>query len=1059
MKNFIKFFIKYPTWSNTVLIIVLLFGALALFNMKSSFFPERESKNINISVIFPGASPEEVETGIVQKIEDNLKGVQGIEIYQSTSKENSAEITVEVLEEFDTDEVLIDIRNAVDRINSFPAGIEPPVVSKRPATEFAFSFSIYGDLTLNELKEIGRKVEDDLRANPIISEVKISGFPDREINIALDDEQLRRYKLSFDEIVMAIREKNRDITAGMIRTDSEELLIRYQGKEYYADYFLDIVVKTDSYGAILKLSDIAKIEDRWAESPQRTFVNGKPSIIVSIDKLYGENILDITDAAKEYLDKFPENYTNVKAELINDATKSLRKRISILLNNGILGAMLVIASLALFLNWRLAFWVAMSLPFSFLGMFLVAYFFDITINVISLFGCIIVVGIVVDDGIVVAEQIYQKYEEGFDPYRAAIRGTLQVLPSVFFAIITTVIAFLPFFFLDTPGPRISDMSFVVIFVLLFSLIEVVIILPTHLAHSKALSQKVEKSKIRKKFDLLIEYPRDSIYKPVLDFFIKYKALPIALSTFFIIITLGGFGGGWVKTTFFPSIDRDNFSINIELPSGSRDFETRAVLDKIEQAVWDVNEDLKKKTGDNDNIEKVVKNIASLPSGWGRASAGNANVGNLQVYLMDEEVRKVNSNIIANLISEKVGVLKEVDKAEFGTSSFFGKPISIPLIGKNIDELQKAKNELKSKLSEISDLRDVTDNDPQGFREIYITLKDKAYLLGLTPGEISRQIRQGFFGEEVQRIQRGSDEVKIWVRYTQDYRSNIKNLEDMRIRIQGNEYILNELIDYEIKRGPIIINHIDGAREITIEADTKDPNAEVPILLNQIQEQILNPLFDKYPSVSTVDSGQKKRINKLLRGLIILPVAFVLMFFIVGLSFRSMLQSLLVFLLIPFGIMGAVWGHIIQGMSFNIISFYGLIALVGIIVNDSIVFINTFNQNIKDGMSFKEAITNAAVSRFRPILLTTVTTVLGLLPLLAEASITAQFLIPMAISVAYGLIFASVFILVLLPVLLHLANRLRTTTHWLIKGETLRFEKIEPAYIEDKLIKEHLGENE
>jgi multidrug efflux pump subunit AcrB len=1030
-------------------------------NMKSSFFPERESKNINISVVYPGASPEEIETGIVQKIEDNLKGVQGVEEYQSTSQENAGSIIVEVQEEYDTDEVLVDVRNAVDRVSSFPAGMEPPVVSKRPAIEFTYSFALFGDVDLETLKKTAQEVEDDLREIPAISQVEISGFPATEINVALDEDVMRRYQLTFQQVVNAISAKNRDLSAGKIKTETEELLIRYEGKEYYADQIQDVIVKTNSDGSVVRLNEIAVVEDRFSEEPQRTFVDGKPAVVVTVNKIYGENTLEIAEAAKNYEQNFNGKYPNISAAMIDDATESLRGRITLLLENGAIGVGLVILSLALFLNWRLAFWVAMSLPFSFLGMFLMAYFFDITLNVISLFGCIVVVGIVVDDGIVVGEQIFQNYEDGMKPYRAAIRGTLQVLPSVTFAILTTVVAFLPFFFIDTPGPRISDMSFVVIFVLLFSLLEVIVILPAHLAHSKALRQDIEKSKIRAKFDKLVNYPRNKIYKNFLHYSMKHKAIPIAFSVFFFLITAGIMGGGILKTTFFPNIDSDNFTIKIELPSGARENQTNSVLQKIENTIVEVNEELKEtENTEEDLVIRVVKNIAAMPSGWGVSETGNANVGNLQVFLQSEEVRTIPALTIASMISERVGPLPEVDKAEFGSTSFFGKPISIPLMGRDLNDLQAAKKELKQQLQGITELRDVTDNDPQGLREIEIELKDKAFILGFNQLSIASQIRQGFFGEEVMRLQRGSDEVKVWVRFTEDYRSSIENFENMRIRDgQGNSYPLSELVDYKINRGSIKINHLDGMREITVEADTKDPKAEVPKIISEINENILNPILSKYPTVKTTASGQAKRIEKLSKGLIILPVAFILMFFLVSLSFRSPLQAILVFALIPFGLMGAMWGHVIQGMSFNVMSFYGTIALIGIIVNDSIVFINTFNDNLKEGQKLNDAIYNAGIMRFRPILLTTVTTVAGLLPLLSETSIQAQFLIPMAISVAYGLLIASVFILLLLPILLMLLSKTRKGLYWLKTNESTDPEQLEPTIIEENMIKKYLNEDD
>jgi len=1057
MNNLIKFFIKYPIWSTVIKVLVMAGGLVALFSMRSSFFPERESMDINISAVYPGASPEEVETGIIQKIEDNLKGVQGIDIFQSTSQENSAELTIEVLEGYDPDEVLMDVKNAVERINSFPVGMEPPVVAKRPATEFTLSFAVSGDYDLKSLKSITRQIENDIRDQGVISQIAVTGFPEEEIVIHVNEQTMRSYQLTFNQIAAAIRAANIDITGGAIKTNDEELLIRYEGKRYYAEELQDIVITSSPNGQDVKLREIAVVENRWAELPQRSFLNGKPAAVITINKLYGENILDIAQAARDYIDEFNARNSDIQAVIINDSTQVLRDRIDMLLNNGAVGAFLVILVLSLFLNWRLSFWVSVSIPFTFLGMFMVAKYFGITINVMSLFGCIVVVGIVVDDGIVVAEQIYQNYEKGMSPVKAAMSGTSQVLVSIFFSIATTIVAFAPFFFIDTPGPRISDMSFVVMTVLIFSLIEAAFILPAHLAHSKALSPNQKIGKVRAAFDKLLSVPRDKVYSPLLRYFSKHTILPIAITTAFVLVTIGLFSGGYIKTTFFPVIDLSSFTIVLELPSGTRENRTKEILDKIELAAWEVNEELKEKNGNGVYpITSIVKNVAINAERRGPMQASGGNTGTIQVMLeSSDNGRLQKSQEISAMIREKVGPIYDAEKLEFGTASFFGKPVSIPLTGRNEKELKAAKDEIRAGFFALQELKDVTDNDPQGLREVKIQLKDKAHQLGFTAQNIMSQIRQGFFGDEVQRLQRGEDEVKVWVRYEQSNRASLYDLEDMRIRsTDGGEYPLSELVEYEIRRGSIKINHIDGAREITVEADLAKPDQSVPEVLALAMNEVVNPVLAKYPSVKTRDGGQLRRLNKLKAGQVYIQIALVLMFFLIALSFRSFSQALLVFVLLPLAVFGAFWGHLAMGMMVSIMSFYGIIALIGIVVNDSIVFINQFNDYLREGMEFDEAVYQAGMSRFRPIVLTTLTTVVGLMPLVTETSLQAQFLIPMAVSVSSGLIFGTGFILLFVPILLHLWNKAKRLVNYVWTGEKIDSRLVEPAIKEQNWIAEY-----
>ncbi len=1063
MKSLISYFVKHPVWAYVLKIFILIFGFLSLMNMKTSFFSELDSNTISISIIYPGASPQEIEQGVIQKIEDNLKGIQGIDRYSSASRENVGSIGIEVFRSYNTDEVLLDVKNAVDRISSFPAGMEPPVVAKNPATEFAISFGIYGSDDLISLKHIAKKIEDDLRNIPGLSQVTISGYPPESIVAYVNDFALRSFNLTFDDLSRALRTSNVEITTGAIKSEEEEILIRMKQKSYFAEGMQDIVIKAMPDGRIVRLKDVARVLNSWEESPNKSFINGKRAVIFNVNKIQGENILEITKSVKKYVEEFNKKNEVYSAIIIDDFTETLSQRINTLLSNGTQGAILVVLGLALFLNIRLALWVALSIPFSFVGMFLVGYLFGITINVISLFGCIIVVGILVDDGVVIAEQIYQNYEKGMKPFKAAINGAMEVLPSVIFSVLTTIAMFMPFFFMDgRSGAGMKDMGFVVIFALIFSLFEATLLLPAHLAHSKALKEK-EHNKFRVKLDKLLTYPRDILYKNSLNFMIEHKLIAVSIMIAITMITVGGFAGGHIKFTFFPFIDADAFEIKLSLPAGTRENITEKIASKIEKAAYEVNQELKSKRDDGkDVIEIIVKNIGTGPATFrgpmgAGGDAGNSNDATIKIVLLNGEIRNLESFKISNMIRDKVGPIYEAETLLFGGGTIFGKPVSISLLSPDLNDLDNFKTTLKKGLSNLSEIGNVSDNDLLGLREIEIKLKDKAYLLGLTNLEVARQIRQGFFGDEVQRLQRGNDEIKVWVKYTPEYRSNLRNWEDMRIRTSnGNSYPLSEVADYSISRGKTVINHIDGKREITIEADLVDQNAEVPPILDKINKEYLDPLFAKFPNVKRAESGQRREVMKMANTARVgLSVAFVIMFFLIVLSFRSFSQALIVLALLPLGLIGAIWGHYIQSTPVNIMSIYGMIALIGVVVNNSIVYINTFNGYLKDGMSYHEALVGSGINRFRPILLTTGTTVLGLLPLLAEKSLQAQFLIPMAISVAYGLMIGSFFVLLFLPILLLLLNDAKLLAKWLWTGNKPSREELEPAVKEEVKIKNYL----
>ncbi len=1027
------------------MVLLILFGTISYFQLNSSFFPIIPSRIINIQLVYPGSSPEEIEEGVVVKIEEELKGVSGVERITSNSQENAATITVEVEKGYETSIALEDVKNAVNAINSFPEGLEKPIVVLRENTNPTVTFALSGaGLDLLTLKQFARQVESDLLSHEGISKVELSGFPEEEIEVALSEDAMKAFNVRFDQISTAIRSSNIDVTGGTIKTPEEDLLIRGRNKGYYAHELEAIVVKSTQDGKLVRLGDVATVRDKWADNPNKNIVNKELGVEIVVSSTDDQNLMANAEYVREYIDEFNEKNTRLKATLISDRSVTLNERRDLLVRNGGQGMLLVLLLLALFLNIRIAFWVAVGIPISFFGMIVLAAYVGVTINVISLFGMIIVLGILVDDAIVIAENIFHHYEKGKSALRAAVDGTLEVITAVLSAVFTTIIAFSFFFMVDgRAGDFFSELAFVVIATLLVSLIEALIILPAHMAHSKALASGAKtKNRLERFTDKMMYYLRDKIYSPVLRYCINNKLLTMTIAFCAITLTIGAFQGGVIKSTFFPFIERDDLSIVVNMPSGTREQITESKLKQVENAVSRVNEKYRLKRKDSlDIVDNVVLKVG--PS---------THTGVVNVSLLKGETRGIPAFEIENAIREETGLIVGAEKVTFGTASAFGKPVSVTLLSRDYEQLNLAKDEVKEAMSSFSELKDVVENIQPGPQEIRLKLKDKAHLLGLTEATILGQIRQGFFGQEVQRLQRGVDEVKVWVRYNESNRSSVKNLEDMRIRTQtGEQYPLKELATYTKERGVIGINHIDAQREITVEADIIGPQVSAPDVIEDLRSNYVTQILAKYPQVTPLYEGQNREAAKTQKSSkTALPVVLILIISLIIFTFRSVGQTLAIFALIPFSLVGVAWGHYVHSNQLSILSFLGIVALVGIIVNDSLVLVTKLNSFLKDGKRFKDAVFEAGYTRFRAIFLTSATTIAGLAPLIFfEKSFQAQFLKPMAISVAYGIGIATVLTLIVLPVILLVLNDVRVWWSFMWHGKRATKEEVEPALRELK----------
>ncbi|MEN8856887.1 MAG: efflux RND transporter permease subunit [Flavobacteriaceae bacterium] len=1071
MRKLITYFIKHSVAVNVVVLTFFVFGVVGVLNLKSSFFPLVDSKNISINVAYPGASPQEVEEGIILKIEDNLKGLNGVARVTSTSRENSGSINVEIEKGKNIDFMLLEVKNAVDRVPSFPVGMEPLIVAKQEALRPTITFSISGnEIPLATLKQIGRQVENDLRAIDGISQIQISGYSEEEIEIAINETSLLAYNLSFTEVTQAVNESSLITTGGTIKTDAEEYLIRANSRSYYADDLSNLIVKSDISGRIIRLKDIATIKDQFSETPNANYFNGNLSINITITSTNTEDLISSAEKVKDYITDFNLKYDNVELNVVRDLSTTLVQRTELLTENAIIGMILVLMFLSLFLNTRLAFWVAFGLPVAFLGMFMFAGYFNVTINVLSLFGMIIVIGILVDDGIVIAENIYQHYEKGKSPEQAAIDGVMEVLPAIISAIITTILAFAIFLFLDGRiGEFFGEVSVVVMLTLIVSLVEALIILPAHLAHSKALRKESSKPKtglvgffqrvfsklryINTFGDSIMTWLRDKLYSPSLRFALQNKFLTFSLFIVFLILTVGSIGGGIIRGAFFPQIASDRVSITLNMPNGTNEKVTDSIISFIEKKAIEVtneiNEEYMSKGAEKHLVENIIKNI-----GPGSASASLA----INLLPGEERPNEITSRLVTNRIQERVGPVFGVESLVFGSGgNFGGSPVSVSLLGNNIQELKAVKAELKKRLQDNILLKDVTDNDPAGIKEIRLQLNESAYALGLNLRTVMTQVRSAFFGSQAQRFQRGQDEIRVWVRYDREDRSSIKNLDNMRILTpSGARVPLKEIASYEIERGDVAINHLEGRREIQVSADIKDPKkTSATDIMAEIKDEIMPEILAKYPTVTPSYEGQNRERLKLINSLSFVGYSVLaLILIVIAFTFRSYSQPILLMLLIPLSLPAVAWGHWVHDFPLNILSMLGIIALIGIMVNDGLVLIGKFNNNLRDGMSYDDALYEAGRSRFRAIFLTSITTVAGLAPLIFEESRQAQFLIPMAISIAYGIGFATILTLIVLPIFLSFSNSIKKTIKWLWTGKQVTKEEVERVTREQNLSNEH-----
>jgi multidrug efflux pump subunit AcrB len=1037
MNGPIEWFARNHVAANLLLMVIVVGGVVALPSIQQKIFPDIDIDIISVWVPYLGAAPEEVEEGVCVRIEEEIQGIDGIETITSNALEGACSVMAELLSGYPIDRALSEIKNAVDSISTFPVDTEKPIVSNVQARRNALQIALFGDVAERTLKIYGERMRDEISALPDVTQVELSGARNYEISIEVSEESLRRHGLTLDKVAAAVRRGSLDRPGGSIDTQSGEVLLRTKGQAYTKEEFERIVVITRSDGTRLLLEEVADVIDGFEEDDKYATFDGAPAVLIRVYRIGDQKVLDLVARVKEWVNgasaRLPDG---LEIAVWRDGSQTLRDRLDILIRNGIGGFCLVFGVLALFLRLRLAFWVSIGIPASFAGALALFPALDISIDVISLFAFILVLGLLVDDAIVVGENVHRHQESGDDAHVAAIRGTQEVATPVIFGILTTVAAFTPL--LVSPGSYgqvFSAIGLVVVLCLLFSLIESQLILPAHLGHMKIERRSTSDSAERRSGGAgwwrrlqritggSLERVATHHYKSALSAALRWRYATLAAGVAILMIATSLVRFGHIEFNFFPPIESDYVTARITMPPGTSIEATAAATHEVESAARRMKAALDAEL-DVDG-ESIVRHIfvtvgVQTNNQHGPAfvmTGGGNNLGEVAIELSGGDVRPIAASVVAQRWRDETPPIPGIEELRFDSVLFSGgDPIDIQLAAADVSVLETAADRLKLRLSEYSGVTDIADSFQDGKREIKLSLLPTAEPLGITLDDLSLQVRQAFYGAEAQRIQRGRDDIRVMVRYPRDQRRSLANLDNLRIRTpEGGEVPFYAVARIEFGRGYATIKRADRRRVINVTADIDDEVANANEILADLKSDFMPVLLADYPGLSYdlegVQREQKKTISALITDAMF---ALVLIFALLAVPLRSYGQPLIIMAVIPFGLVGAIAGHLIMRMDLSMMSVFGVVALSGVVVNSSLVLVHYVNQRRGDGLALGDAVREAGVARFRPITLTSMTTFAGLTPLLLEGSVSAQFLIPMAISLAFGVVFASSISLFLVP---------------------------------------------
>ncbi|RKY13372.1 MAG: AcrB/AcrD/AcrF family protein [Planctomycetota bacterium] len=1075
-KGPLAWFAQNHVAANLLMLLIIVGGIISLSTNIVEMFPQMSVDIITIQVPYLGATPAESEEGVCVRVEEAVAGLDGVKRIRSVGTEGMGFVMVEIEDFADNSEVLDDVKAAVDRIITFPAETEEPIIKEETMRNHVITMVLYGDASEQTLKELAEQMRDELTAMPTISQVDVTGARRYEISIEVSEGNLRRYGLSFGDVTKAVRNASLDLPGGSVKTTGGEILIRTQGQRYRGGEFEKVVILTRPDGTKVYLSDIATVVDDFEDSDNASYFDGKRSVQLQVYRVGTQNLLDLVATVKQYIednrDALPEG---VFVGTWFDRSKMLESRLGLLKRNALFGLVLVFIVLALFLDLRLAFWTTLGIPISFMGAFWLMPYLDTSINMMSLFAFILALGIVVDDAIVVGENIFEYRQRGMKPVEAAIQGAREMCAPVTMAVLTTIFAFMPLLYIyGIFGKFIRVIPMVVIPVLVFSLIEALLILPAHLSGGRPVASRREHlgpiGRIQRWVRVHLEAFVEKRFALFVQLAVRWRYVTVACAFLVLCVAIGYVSAGFIKFSLLPKVESDNVWASLSMPMGTSVEQTREVVARIEAAAMRIEErieaerlessdhsvwkKLKSKVGlENEPLRPMFVHISTdigqQPFTRGDAggpptsSDSGAHAAEVNIQLLEGQYRggKYSSEEIAALWREEVGQVPGVSNLTF-TSSLFrgGSAIYVEMSHRDFEMLLAAVEEMKQVLAEYSGVYDISDTFEAGKLELKLSLKESGRTLGLSWADLARQVRQGFYGDEVQRIQRGRDDVRVMVRYPEDERTSLADVENMRIRLKdGTEVPFREVATVHLGRGYAAINRTDRRRVVSVTADVDQSVITGNEVVADLKKTVLPAIKEKYPGLSYDFEGEQRDQQDVAKSLgTSAVIAMMAIFGLLAVQFRSYMQPVIIMSAIPFGLVGALVGHIVMGFDLSILSVFGIVALTGIVVNDSLIMIDLINRERAEGIALKQVIRDSVTRRFRPILLTTLTTFCGLVPMMLEKSLQARFLIPMAVSLAFGVLFATIITLILVPALYMILEDSKTAVRSLFLTVFSRF---------------------
>ena len=1051
----IAWFARNSVAANLLMVFIVVSGLIGLFNVRAETFPEFSLDMVSIEVPYLGAAPEEVEQAVCIRIEEAIQGIDGIKQITSTASEGMGTVQVEVEIGSDTRTVLDDIKNRVDAIDTFPEETEKPIIRELLSRRQVIDIAVSGQTDELTLKTVAERIRSELAALPEISQVELVSARPYEISIEVSELALRRHGLTFDDVARAVRRSSLDLPGGSVRSESGEILLRTIGQAYRGDEYERLVLLARADGTRLHLGDVATVVDGFAETDQFARFDVEPTILISVFRSGDQSDLEISRVVFDYVDRTaPTLSEGISLTIWQDQARVLNDRLRLMLRNGLTGFALVFIVLALFLELRLAFWVSLGIPISFLGTIMLMPGLDVTFNVVSTFAFILVLGIVVDDAIIVGENIFRHQEEHGEGLRGSIEGAREIATPVIFAVLTTVAAFTPLMFIPGfMGKMFLFVPLVVIPCLLFSLLESMSILPAHLAHIPTRGRPGLWRRFQGLFTKGLATFVTRVYQPTLGVALRWRYASLAVGVSTLIVTVGMVLAGWVAFQFFPSPEAEVISASVTMPQGTAAFVTSDIVQRLELGADQLRREVQAETG-TDVFRHVYAAVGDQPMvgrgpGAMRAGPGQGagHLGEVMIELARAEEREIRAEELGNRWRGLTGPIPEATELTFRTEEMSpGDDVDVMLIGPDVDQLRAAAAQVKEHLQAYAGVYDISDTFQAGKEELKLGITPAAETLGLSLQDLGRQVRQAFYGEEAQRIQRGRDDIRVMVRFPADQRRSLGNLESMRIRTPaGAEVPFSHVAVVEPGRGYASIKRVDRNRTVNVTASVDERVTSSGAVVGDLAGRILPEVLAEYPGVFYTFEGMQAEQRDALGGL---QTGFVIALFgifaLLAIPLKSYVQPLIIMSAIPFGFVGAVWGHIIMGLNFTMMSMMGLVAVSGVVINDSLVMIDFVNRKRRRHGDVYTAVRQAGAARFRPIMLTSLTTFAGLGPLMLENSVAAAFFVPMAVSLAFGVVFATFITLILVPTSYLIVEDIRWALRKIFRLQTADTEHWEPA---------------